>query len=377
MNRRNTPVRPVLSIALSILLVFATAINCDSISAALLPLTKLTAAVGAPGEYVSLLTDGLEGEPEPQQPLRTLTFNGFGGGAESEIKPDTELTAVSADISALMTAAAADVFEKSGDILEKQFTAADANTVAGLVAVSNKTSEHSADISALLSTKTDLGDEYENKPLVLIYHTHSTEGFEMLDNGWYSDDYESRTYDINRSIVRVGTEIAERLQAAGINVIHDTTIHDTSYNGSYARSAETVKGYLEKYPSILLTLDVHRDAIHYDNGTKVKPTAVIGGKKAAQVMIIAGCEEGDITDFPNWEDNLALAVKLQNTCENTYAGLMRPIFFCRRKYNMHLSRYSMLLEFGTDANTLDEAVFSGRLIGNALAKLIKEECSNG
>ena len=90
-------------------------------------------------------------------------------------------------------------------------------------------------------------------------------------------------------------------------------------------------------------------------------------------MIIAGCESGDVTNFPNWKDNLAFSCKLQETAEGLYSGLMRPIFFCSRKYNMDMTRYAMLLEMGTDANTLDEAVYSGRLIGNALAKMLDEQ----
>ena len=42
-------------------------------------------------------------------------------------------------------------------------------------------------------------------------------------------------------------KITEELKAAGIGVIHDTTIHDyPSYNGSYERSAETVKKEYKK-----------------------------------------------------------------------------------------------------------------------------------
>ena len=89
-------------------------------------------------------------------------------------------------------------------------------------------------------------------------------------------------------------------------------------------------------------------------------------------MIITGAEEGSVTDFPDWSENLTFAVTLQNKVEENYKGLMRPIFFCQRKYNMNVTPCSLLLEMGTDANTLDEAVYSGRLIGDALAELLEE-----
>lgn len=92
-------------------------------------------------------------------------------------------------------------------------------------------------------------------------------------------------------------------------------------------------------------------------------------------MIIAGREEGSITDFPNWEENLAFALALQKSVQDEFESLMRPIFFARRQYNMDVTPYSLLLEFGTDANTLGEAVRSANYVGNALGSLL-EECIN-
>ena len=85
--------------------------------------------------------------------------------------------------------------------------------------------------------------------------------------------------------------------------------------------------YLEKYPSIEITIDVHRDDITYDNKTKVKPTAKIKGKKAARMMIIAGCEYNRVKNFPDWEYNLRFDLAVQQQVEKQYPGLMRPILF--------------------------------------------------
>jgi stage II sporulation protein P len=104
----------------------------------------------------------------------------------------------------------------------------------------------------------------------------------------------------------------------------------------------------------------------------VKPTAVINGRKAAQIMIIAGCDDGTM-DMPDWPENLRFAVALHSKIEDMYPGLMRPIYLCYRKYNMQLSHGSLLLEFGSNANTLEEAVYSAQLAGKALAELIEEE----
>ena len=239
----------------------------------------------------------------------------------------------------------------------------------GVVKVDNKTSE-SVNIKSLLNQKPSLGEITKEKPYILIYHTHTTEGYELLDLGWYAKEYNSRTKDESKNMVRVGDELTRVLQEAGYNVIHDRNIYDASYDGAYARSRVSVEKYLKKYPSIKITLDVHRDAIQYSDGTKCKPTAEINGKKASQVMIISGCEGDGVESFASWKQNLVFATHLQSQAEEMYPCLMRPVFFCNRKYNMDVTPCSLLLEFGTDANTLEESVYSAQLIGNALAELL-------
>ena len=176
-------------------------------------------------------------------------------------------------------------------------------------------------------------------------------------------------------MIAVGNEIVKQLEAAGYTVIHDTELYDyPSYNGAYDRTAEMIDKYMEEYPTLEVLLDIHRDAIQYDSGTKVKPTAVINNKKAAQMMIISGCEEQNVSGFPDWKYNLRFALQIQKAVEDKYPGLMRPVFFCARKYNMHKSHNSLLIEMGTDANTIDEAKYSGSLLGDALVDVLDAHC---
>ena len=149
--------------------------------------------------------------------------------------------------------------------------------------------------------------------------------------------------------------MAAQLNAAGVNTLHDTTLHDyPSYNGSYAKSNATVRSYLERYPSIKVVLDVHRDAIQRDDGTRVKPVADIGGMKAAQVMIICGADvDGNL---PNFKQNLRFASRWQDKMESMFPGLTRPVLFDYRYYNQDLTTGSLLIEMGGHANTLEEAI---------------------
>ena len=301
----------------------------------------------------------------------TFSPSGFGGGGYNVV---TYKNGTPSDILALMEDAEGFYknLKKTGDIKEQQFCTSPTGTSYGSVSVNNRTDEN-INIKSLLNETPEYKKITKEEPYILVYHTHTTEGYELLDLGWYSDQYNSRTKDSRKNMVRVGEELVKELEKAGYKVIHDKTIYDSSYNGAYSRSLVSVEKYLEKYPSIVLTFDVHRDAIHYDGGTKSKPTAEINGKKAAQVMIISGCEGDGVEDFPGWKDNLSFALHLQNTVEESYDGLMRPVFFCNRKYNMNVTPCSLLLEFGTDANTLEEAVYSATLIGKSISKMLNKE----
>ncbi len=285
-----------------------------------------------------------------------------------------DIKATPADIAALAAEfEAAHSSDKSdGKIVETQYGKANATNTYKNVCVKNATATKSINIEKVLKEPIDLKTVDKSQPAVLIFHTHTTEGYELLDRGFYTNSYTGRSESNAKNMVRVGDEITKMLEDAGYKVIHDTQIHDKKYTGAYDHSKKSVEEYLKKYPSIQVVLDIHRDAIHLSNGNKIKPTAEINGKKAAQIMIITGAEEGKVTDFPDWEYNLRFALKLQQTCETMYPGLMRPVFFAQRKYNMNLSHCNLLLEMGSDANTLDEAAYSGRLVGTAIAKILDE-----
>ena len=216
----------------------------------------------------------------------------------------------------------------------------------------------------------DFTIEKNGEPQVLIMHTHATESYEPRERDFYDSSFNSRTTDRTKNMAAVGNAIAEQLEAAGIGVIHDTTLHDyPSYNGSYDLSRETVQKYLEEYPSIKIVLDVHRDAIERESGERIAPTAEINGKSAAQVMIISGCDDGTM-DMPDYMKNFRFACLLQNQLESDWEGLTRPILFDYRKYNQDLTTGSILIEVGGHANSIDQAVYSGELIGKSLVNCL-------
>ncbi len=292
---------------------------------------------------------------------------------DKEEKTD-DLSETDEDIAAIMKSeqSKADKDKKDAAISDYRYTNDGATDVFGKIRVKN-TNKAEIDIETVLKQRADL-EVTKEKPSVLIYHTHTTETYQLLDRDFYAVGSKTRSDKEDRNMIRVGKAISEQLEKAGYKVIHVTDIHDNPYTGAYSRSRENVSSYLEKYPSIQITLDIHRDAIQRSDGTKIAPTVEINGKKAAQIMIISGCqEEGNgITNLPDWKYNLNFALHLQQSLEESFPGITRPLFFCARSYNMNLTHNSLLVEIGSDANTLEEAVYTGKCLGSALAKLMKE-----
>lgn len=289
---------------------------------------------------------------------------------------NTDITATPDDIQELMKQAEEALNEEDavGKTSEEPYHGGGTIITEGVNQIQSKIpfDVYNPDIKKLLEQDTDLSIGDKSKPTVLIYHSHTTEAYSLLDVGYYNSS-DARSKNADRNMVRVGDELTRYLEKHGFVVIHDTEIHDEEYNSAYDNSREVVEKYLEEYPSIEITIDVHRDDITYSDKTKVKPTAVINGKKAARMMIIAGCEYNRVKNFPNWEKNLRFDLQVQNKVNELYEGLMRPILFSERKYNMYETDYSFLLEVGTDANTLEEACYSARLFGDALGQLLNEK----
>lgn len=211
------------------------------------------------------------------------------------------------------------------------------------------------------------GDE----PTVLIYHTHAMESYTPQAGEDYTEEVPFRTADLDYNMVSIGTRLAELLENAGISVLHDTTLHDAaSYNGSYASSRETVEKYLAQYPSIRLVLDIHRDAAEDGSGHQVAATAETAQGDTARLMLVLGSEAGGLYN-PNWQENYALAVKLQAVLEQESPGLCRELHLTDQRYNQDLSPGALLIEVGAAGNSHDEALRAMTPLAEAIAALSK------
>lgn len=305
------------------------------------------------------------------QPLSEITFFDDSFSLQenlqaSQTTPNTQITE--------KTEAAAQVSAGAvkGNVISKYISPYNVALSYDGIYVKNNTSL-SPNLKKLLSQDLKFKITQTNDPQVLIMHTHTTETFMPSDSNVYTENFESRTTDNSRNMARIGEIVAERLNGAGIVTLHDKTQHDyPEYTGSYTRAAKTINSYLKKYPSIKIVLDLHRDAVSSGESDKVKLVTKIGGKKAAQVMLVMGSQSGGVTNYPNWQENFKLAIRLQQRMEKMYPTLARPLMLMSKNYNQSLSNGSLLIEFGTDANSLEEVHYSATLVSDALVSLLSD-----
>ena len=129
---------------------------------------------------------------------------------------------------------------------------------------------------------------------------------------------------------------------------------------------------MEQFPSISFVLDVHRDAIAASDGSMYKVVSNVDGMNAAQMSFVIGTDGGGL-EHPQWRENLKLVAVIQQHLTDTYPTLMRPITVRNSRYNQHTTTGSLLVEMGAAGNSLDEALYSARLLGKALAEVLLEK----
>ncbi len=213
--------------------------------------------------------------------------------------------------------------------------------------------------------------EKNSDPLVLIYHTHTSESYNTTGDSCPADAQTHNT-DNEKNVVSVGKELADALNALGISTLHCTDRLDESYNGAYDKSLDTVDDYLEKYPGIQIVIDMHRDAIIDDNNVSYRPVNSVHGLRCAQVMFIVGTGGGDYPDNPYFEDNFRFGVRLCETLERNCPGITRSLNIKYSDFNQLRTPNSILVEMGSCGNTLTEAKRTAVFLAAAIAEILYE-----
>ncbi len=265
--------------------------------------------------------------------------------------------------------------ENAGTVIEKNYPQGSGEKfiACGTGSIKNNTRVPAAEVAAEIENPLPFTVEWNSpEPQILIMHTHATEDYRLSAGLWFSPDDSSRSTDRNINMCAVGRVMTDTLNAAGLNTLHDETLNDyPSYTGSYSNSRAVVQQYLAQYPSIKIVLDVHRDAIETESGSRMAPICTVNGRQAAQVMIICGSDNGTTVKLPNWRQNLRFAAAWETAMEGMYPGFTRSTLLSYRFYNQDLTTGSLLIEIGGHGNNLNEALYAGQLAAQGLVEALK------
>ena len=203
------------------------------------------------------------------------------------------------------------------------------------------------------------------EPTVLIVHTHATESYTKEPGQIYEEDSDYRTFNASYNMLSIGEELTRVLTAGGISVLHDRTLHDyPSFSGSYDHARQTIRAYLEAFPSITMVIDLHRDALDFEEDPQLTTMAVVGNQPSAQLMLVAGTDHN--VSYSGWQETLALNIKLTAVLEKMYPGITRPIQLRPQRFNLDMTPGSILVEVGANGNTHTEALVAVRALGAAI-----------
>ncbi|HZK52812.1 MAG TPA: stage II sporulation protein P [Desulfosporosinus sp.] len=195
--------------------------------------------------------------------------------------------------------------------------------------------------------------------IVGIYNTHNNESYA-------GDGGPEHRFGENGDVVTVADTLKEALEKNGIGAVNSKQIHDSvEFMKAYSYSITTATQMTKDYPNMKLLIDVHRDG--FPAGV-AKRTATVKGKTVSRVMIVIGKKN------PHWQTNDALAKKLMALAETKYPGLFMPnISYAEdARYNEHLSDGGLLLEFGSQFNTLEESNGASEAVAEILTDYLKQ-----
>ena len=181
---------------------------------------------------------------------------------------------------------------------------------------------------------------------------------------------EYRTTDESCNMLSLGEELARLLNEAGIHTVQDRTYYDyPDYLASYDNARVGLQKQLDKYPTVKLVIDLHRDSAEREDGSQWATSATVNGEESAQVMLVMGTDS--YYTHPNWEKNLSIALKLQAIMEKTHDGSTRPLDLRKQRFNQDLSTGAIIAEIGAAGNTYREAMNGVSVLAEAIIMLAK------
>lgn len=211
------------------------------------------------------------------------------------------------------------------------------------------------------------------KPLVLIFHTHTTESYTPSKKFNYElKDKSYHTENLNFTVAKVGEFLSSELNKLKVPTMHSKTVHDVpTYMTSYGNSLKTVRKILKENPSIKVVIDLHRDApVKSVNKSREITTVNIDGNTYSRIMFVVGSDK--TFPHPYWKENHRFCMLLHKRLEERYPGISRGLNVRKERFNQHLSKKAILVEIGSHGNTMDESIKSAKIFAKVLADVLNE-----
>ena len=232
--------------------------------------------------------------------------------------------------------------------------------------IDGTTSSNAAQLNVkkLLKQDMTLAKDAEG-PQILIYHTHSLEGYR-----------DSKSGDLNESVVGLGDYLTELLtERYGYQVLHDRNTYDSDRDRAYGVAGPALEQLLAENPSIEIVIDLHRDGVPEDVYllTEVNDTVM------APVMFFNGLSytntSGPVSALnnPNLSANLAFSLQMELLASEYYPGFTRGIYLKGLRYNLHYCPRSLLVEVGAQTNSLQEAMNAMPPLADTLNRVLSGE----
>ncbi len=202
----------------------------------------------------------------------------------------------------------------------------------------------------------------ETKSSVYIYNSHQTEAYQgnALEG-----------YNIKPGVMMASYIFQDKLAKEGIkadvmedNISDYLNLNNMKYNKSYIASRKFLMDALNKYNEYKLIIDLHRDSISKD-----KSTVVINNKSCAKVSFVVG------EDHDNYEKNLRVSNVLNDNIKQKFPSLTRGIMIkggngSNGIYNQDISENIILIEIGSQDNTIDEVLNTIELLSPIIGEYV-------
>jgi len=201
--------------------------------------------------------------------------------------------------------------------------------------------------------------ENASEPLVYIYNTHDMEAYSSSLIESYNVRYNVKMASYILSDYLKDLNIPSYVEESSTTELVNTM---EIYENNYEASRDLIEKRQKEYPSIKYFIDIHRDAVDEQETTKVE----IDGKKYAMLMFVIGEENA------GYQENLALAETINSKLDPrlTKGIIKKSGEGVNGIYNQDISKNAILVEVGSEENTIEEVDNSLEVLARTLMEVI-------